>query len=342
MNKNKLLPVWAAVSAVLIIAGIVLMAVLGFNTSLDKPEAKTFDVYYNVVVDLDADKKAALEAHCEDAFTQAGISYTGKETLKGVSAPTGAQNGAFNETGNDFILRYTFAADTGDGALAAAKTSLEGALAADTAFAVPAETYVSYAGVAQQPMNEHIWRGALGIAVGVIVALVYVAIRYGVGSALTGLTACVNDALLVLSLLAILRIPVYAFAPMLYAAIAAAVSAAFWIVRCNKLREDAKDPAASGLSAEEAVVKACRATDKTVLLTALILAVCLIVCTACTFATGAVLVFAEALLAVLVPLYSSMLLAPALHGKVKAAFDRIKVKNARYTGKKRSKAESET
>ena len=33
MSKNKLLPIWAAISAVLIIAGIVLMALLGFNTA---------------------------------------------------------------------------------------------------------------------------------------------------------------------------------------------------------------------------------------------------------------------------------------------------------------------
>ena len=52
MSKNKLLPIWAAISAVLIIGGIVLMALLGFNTALDQPEHKTFDVYYNVVVDL--------------------------------------------------------------------------------------------------------------------------------------------------------------------------------------------------------------------------------------------------------------------------------------------------
>ena len=48
MSKNKLLPIWAAISAVLIIAGIVLMALLGFNTALDQPEHKTFDVYYNL------------------------------------------------------------------------------------------------------------------------------------------------------------------------------------------------------------------------------------------------------------------------------------------------------
>lgn len=342
MSKNKLLPIWTAISAVLIIAGIVLMALLGFNTALDQPEHKTFDVYYNVVVDLNEESKASLEAHCEDAFSSAGISYSDRVTLDGQSDPVSLTGTSFSETGNDFLLRYTFSADTEDSALAAAKTALESAIAADGAFATPAETYVSYATVTQQPMNEAIWRGAVGIAVAVVVALVYVAIRFGAGSALTGLVACVNDAFLVLAILAIARIPVYAFAPMLYAAIAAMVSLTFWLIRCIRLRENAKDPAGSVLSAEEAVGNACAASNKTVLLTALIAAILLIVCAACTFTTGAMPVFAEALLCAIVPLYSAMLLAPALHCKVKAAFDAAKAKRTRYTGKKKSaKAESE-
>ena len=58
MNKRcKLLPVWLAVSAVILIAGIVLFALLGFNTSLDRPAYKTVDVSYNVVVELSEENK---------------------------------------------------------------------------------------------------------------------------------------------------------------------------------------------------------------------------------------------------------------------------------------------
>ena len=62
MSKKRLnlLPVWAAISAVIIIAGIVLMALLGFNEALGRPESKTFDVYYNVVVDLSEGRKSEL------------------------------------------------------------------------------------------------------------------------------------------------------------------------------------------------------------------------------------------------------------------------------------------
>ena len=342
MTKKKLLPIFAAISAAIIIAGIVLMAVLGFNTALDRPEHKTFDIYYNVVVDLSDASKSALEAHSEKAFNDAGISYSEKATLKGQSDPVSASGTEFSETGNDFVVRYTFSATVSDEALATAKTALENAIAGDSLFASPAETYVSFATVTNLPMNEAVWRGAVAIAVAVIVALCYVAIRFGIDSALTGLAACVSDALLVLSVLAILRIPVYSFMPMLYAALAALVSLAFWLVRCMKLREGAKDPANNGISSQEAVERAVAATNKIVLLSALIIALVLIVGTAVTITTGATLIFAEALLCVLLPLYTAMLPAPALHGKVKEVFDRKKAKRARYTQKKKSAdAESE-
>lgn len=342
-NKRlNLLPVWAAISAVIIIAGIVLMALLGFNESLDRPDSKTFDVYYNVVVDLDAGRKAALERYSEDAFADAGIEYENKETLEGQSAPVSQSQGAFTETGNDFLLRYTFSADVSDETLAAVKAAVEARIDGDETFLSPAETFVSYDTLTLQSMNEAMWRGAVAVAVAAIVALIYVAIRFGMGCALTGLVACVNDAFLTLAIFAIARIPVYAFAPMLYAAIAAVASAVFWLIRCMKLRDDAKDPAANALSAEEAVAGACKATDKTVWLAAGITLVMIAVCAACTVTTGAVFVFAGALVSVAAGLYSSMLLAPALHVRIKAHFDRMKKKHARYEGKKKSaKADAE-
>ena len=347
MNKRlNLLPVWAAISAVIIIAGIVLMALLGFNESPERPASKTFDVYYNVVVDLNDESKTALEEYCESAFAEQGLTYSGKATLAGQSDPVSSSQGSFTATGNDFLLRYTFAADVSDEALASAKAAVEADIEGNEAFlsTTGAETYVSYDTLAQQPLTESVWRGAVAVAVAAVVALIYIAIRFGLGCALTGLIACVNDAFLTLSVFAIARIPVYAFAPMLYAAIAAAVSVVYWLIRCMKLRDDAKDPAAGTLSAQESVANACGATDKVVWLAAGILLVTIAVCAACTAATGAAAVFAGALIAAAAGLYSGMLLAPSVHVKIKAYFDgRRRVRQARYTGKKKSaKADAES
>ena len=66
MNKrSKLLYVWVAVSAAILIAGIVLFALFGFNTSLDRPAGKTVDVSYNVVVELSEENKNILSAPSE-------------------------------------------------------------------------------------------------------------------------------------------------------------------------------------------------------------------------------------------------------------------------------------
>lgn len=342
-NKRfKLLPVWAAISAVIIIAGIVLMALLGFNYGLDHPQSKTFDVYYNVVVDLSEEGKTSLKNYCDTAFAAQGISYDDLAELEGQTAPVSLSQGAFSTTGNDFLLRYTFSADVSDEALAATKAAVEASIGGDEALALPAQTYVSFDTLSMQPMNEATWRGAVAVAVAAIVALIYIAIRFGMGCAITGLVACINDAFLTLSILAIARIPVYTFAPMLYAAIAAVVSVAYWLIRCMKLRDDSKEPSAGALSAQESVANAVKATDKLVWLVALLALAVVAVCAVCTFMTGAVLVFAEALIPVAVGLYSSMLLAPALHVPVKAHFDKLKKKHARYEGKKKaSKADAE-
>ena len=201
MSKKRLnlLPVWAAISAVIIIAGIVLMALLGFNDSLDRPESKNFDVYYNVVVDLSEERKATLEGYCEDAFAAQGIAYEEKTTLSGQTDPVSQNQSSFTGTGNDFVLRYTFSADVSDEALAAAKAAVEANIGGNQEFSPDyngAETSVSYYTLELQAMNESVWRGAIAVAVGAIVALIYVAIRFGMGCALTGLVACVNDAFL--------------------------------------------------------------------------------------------------------------------------------------------------
>ena len=52
LKSLKLWPIFVAVSAVVILAGVILYALFGFNVSAEKPEYKTFEVQYNVVVGL--------------------------------------------------------------------------------------------------------------------------------------------------------------------------------------------------------------------------------------------------------------------------------------------------
>ena len=337
MNKrSKLFAVWLAVSAAVIIAGIVLFALLGFNTSPDRMAGKTVDIRYNIVVELSDAHKETLRSASENAFAANGVSYEEELTLEGQADPTSNTQTSFYPTGNDFTLRYVFEGSVSAEALQAAADDIRTAVA-EAQFESGAEVSVSVHTLAAERFSEPLWRAAVGIAVGVVVALVYTGIRFGIGCALTGLTAAVHDVLLTLAFFAVTRVPVYAFAPWLYAAIAAAASLCLWLVRCMKLREQAKDPALSALSAGEAVGEACRTTDKAVLALAGAALGIFAVCAACLFAGGGAIVLAGALVPVAAAAYSAMLFAPALHTRVKAGFDKVNAKRTRHPSAKARK-----
>ncbi len=337
MNKrSKLLCVWIAVSAVILIAGIVLFALFGFNNALDKPASKTVDVTYNVVVELSDEYKNTLSDAGENAFSQNGVAYVEKLELTGQADPSNSSQSDFYENGNVFTVRYVFDSSVSTESLQTAAQSIRDAA---SGFASGADVDVMVHTLELQDMNASLWRAAVAVAVGAVVALIYVAVRFGIGSALTGLAAAFHDGLLTLAFFAVTRIPVYAFAPYLYAAVAMAASLVLWLVRCMKLRDNAKDPAFSALAAGEAVAEACKATDKTVLILSGTALVILAVCAVCMFSGGAAMLLACALVPVAAAMYSSMLFAPALHVHVKGAFDKLKAKRARYSGKKRAARE---
>lgn len=319
MKTKKLFPIFIAVSAVIILVGIILMAVLGFNTSAEKSESKTFEVTYDVVVEI-SEKEKALAKVCEDAFTANGIKYSDKATIEASLTM-------------ETVLRYTFKSSVSDEALAAAKAAVEAAKTsedfANASIAVAVHT------LSNETYHTAVWRGGVAIAVGAVVALIYVGARFGVGAALTGLTACANDVLLTLSLVAILRIPVTAAAPLLYGAIAAFLSIVFWMIRAAKLREYKKDAAMQTLSAEEVIEASGKSTFMATIFAAG--AVVLVLLLIGIIATSGVRLLAlPALIAVAAALYSSLLFAPLLHVYVKTAFDKFTVKQKRYIGKKKA------
>ena len=338
----KLLPIFVAISAVIIIAGVILFALLGFNYSAERPEKKTFEVEYGVGVIADDAKIDALNTYCEDAFKENGISVIDAQKTESVNP----SNGSVTSGGK---LIYTFSANVSDEALEAAKTAVEekvDAAIADETLPETAQVYVSHHASYDLKFTEAAWRGAVAVAVGAIVALVYVGIRFGVGSALTGLTLCVHDVVFSLALLSIARIPLYFFAPIVIGGVAAFMSLLLWLIQCFKMRENFKDPSYATLSAEEAVTESKKTAKKTILVTAgalgIGLAVFGIALAIGGAALGAILLPIVCIIPVGVSLYSSLLFGPALHVHVKAAFDKFKVKHKRYVGKaKAEKAKEE-
>ncbi len=328
MNKNfrpwKLLQIWLAVSAVVIIAGVILMALLGFNTASDDPETLQLEVRYNITIIKSEEPQEQLETLCEDVFGKNNISACEMQKTQGLG------------DGQDWdAFVFKFSPDVSAETQAKVKEDIDAGV--KELFKEPlTEVYTVWHHEALQSGAGAVWRGA--IAVGLVVALVYVGFRFGVGSALTGLALSVHDALFTLSIFAITRIPVYAAAPVLYAGIAAALFVVFWLIHCMKLR-DIKKESQGSVGAEEAVEESFRSSWKKILLFAGIVAVALLLCGVIATA-GVRAFFLPMLLCVAVALYSSLLLGPALHIPVKRCFDKFSRKGkAKYVGKQKQTEE---
>lgn len=330
MNKrslNKLLPIWIAVSAAFILAGIILLALLDFNyTSGEALKSKSVEVEYGVTTLMNEKKEQDVKDACEKALKDAGVSYT-------VRVEEQVEASSFNKVTNKKLV-YTLSSKLTEEKLASVKDAV---IAATAAFAEDDDFSVyTHSQYAEKGVNyDTYWRGGLAVGVCVFVALVYIGIRFGVGSALTGLTMCANDALLTVSLFAILRIPVYFYSPLLYAAIAALFSVVLWLTQCAKMKENFKTPEYAGLSADEAITRSRLTSWKIAVFLTAGLALAFILAGAIATA-GSRLFFLPALIPVVLPLYSSLVFGPALHVHVKAAFDKWKANHVRNKkGKKK-------
>lgn len=330
-SLNKLLPVWLAVSAVFLIAGIILLCLLNFNYAAEKGSQKTIEVEYGVVTQTDENAEAKLRETCDN-------------TLKGKGAfnrvEVQVDEDSFSPTVPKKIV-YSFSGDISDTELSSLVDALKTATASyaetDDDFWVMSHTVEVQTGV----HFDSYWRGALAIGVAVFVALIYVGVRFGVGSALTGLAVCAHDATLCAALLAITRIPVYFYSPLIYVALAALVSVILWILQCVKMKENFKNPEFAAYTADEAIERTRKENWKlTVIFAGGLGAVALVAGAIAT--AGSRLFFLPVLLPVLLPLYSSLILGPALHVHVKTAMDKLKEKFGKNKGKKKTVKAVET
>ncbi len=323
---SKLKALWFALSALVIVAGIVLYALMGF--SYQGAETKTVEVIYGSVVSVNG-RVEELEGFCEDAFDANGISYDSKTTTEELNPST------FSGTG-EYMLRYTFAADTSNEAISAAEDAIRSALGTENVYSAVSVSAHTLAG---ETFYKTAWRGAIGIAVGALVALIYIGVRFGVGKALAGLLGCIHDAAFTLALLALLRIPVYAYTPVLFAALAVIFSLLLWMVQCMKMRENFKDPAYVALSAEEAVGESYKTSYRIVLIFAAVMLVMFLALGAVATA-GVRLFMFSAIIPLATAVYSSLLFTPAIYVPFKAAGDRRKFRNKRNEGKKKAEAKA--
>ncbi len=328
--KKKLFIVFVALSAAIVIAGIVLYCLLGFNRSAERPESYTVEVSYDVIVDL-ADGGAAIEKACEDSFAAQGLKYLSKTKSPMLDEDSLVEN-------SDHLLTYTFASAPRE-KLAAAADAVRAAIAssgsAENAAYDGTNVSVSVHSLAQERFYDAAWRGAVALATGAVAALIYLGIRYGLSAAAAGCALTLDSVFCTLGLYAIARIPVYAYAPLVAASVAAMASALLWMLVCIKYRACFKSPEYAGLPVLDVTARAEREALPWVLSAGGALAA-IVAIVGAVAADGVMLFVLPLLIPVAVSVAGTLFFAPFVYAPVKKALARRARKKGGYVGKKKA------
>ncbi|MBQ9117620.1 MAG: hypothetical protein IJY11_00255 [Clostridia bacterium] len=241
---------WTAIVAVIMVVGIVIAAVFGFNTHVDLQSVKTVTVDYS---DIYVEKVEDLEETCENSFDKSDVT----PLKKTVSVKSNAE----------IIYYFDVDADLTE----AVETLKEDIATATSSTLVKVSVHTEEF---QQGLSEdYILRAAIAVGVFAVAAFVYVALRYKLSMGITLAASILAAAGMTVALVAIIRIPVAAsFA---YAvAFAVLVTAVMSIMTFNRLRDNAKDKdKQKDMTAQEKTVAAVPTKQILTLAVALTLAV---------------------------------------------------------------------
>lgn len=336
LYSKKMMGIWIAISALIIVVGVVMGVLMGFNDS--KYEGKSLQVTYDAVIIIEDDEKAVQEA-CEKVFENNKLSVVEKigpsrEQSILVDNTTGKY---YYDDSFEYKVEYVFSPETSDATMNSVKAAVEQALEQfkDANVSVSLHTLE-----ASSTMIEPAWRGAIAIAVGVIVALIYVGFRYGIAQAVAGLVAAIDDVLVTLAILIITRIPVVSYTAIVVAGISALISMFLWLILCGKMRESFKDPAYRTMDAMDVVGESVNGAKKLVLTIVAAMAIVIVILGAIA-ANGVRLFMIPVLIALAVSTYSSLVLAPAVLTPIKRSIDRYKARKTRYNGKQKAEQAEE-
>lgn len=328
VGKFKL---WAILGALVIVAGILVGAVFGFNADPTLSDVKTVNVIFE---SYDNDERTdAVRNICESELGKAGLkdTYTFKGEVSGL--------------GNEFVYVFSEATDSAklETAKAAIQSSLSAAADEDGHILKGAFFYVSLHEEKVETVlaSGYLWRGILAAAVILVIEFVYISVRYKLNMGTTAAATSLLSVLLTLAIIALTRIPVTA-SVIYVAAFAMLYSALLCMLIFNRMRENFKTDEYKGMPADQAIASSVPA--KVVLSFACVSAVALVLVG--VIAVASVRWFALAALAALVSgTYASLLFMPAMYLPLKKISDKKAAERARYDykkgGSKKEKKETE-
>ncbi|MBQ8876358.1 MAG: hypothetical protein IJY63_02290 [Clostridia bacterium] len=303
----------SAILAVILAAGIVLCAVLGFNSSIKDVKTVTVSVdYYSYQMD-----GGDIESAVNGVFGVVGVEADDTRV---------SEKGA---AGYDIV--YIFDKDTSLDSLRTAKAGIDQKLAADFEDAIVSVS-VEDVEIIGTVAKNYVGRGLIALVIFAVASFLYAWIRYRLFAALYLLGGNVLSVGLTTALIALVRIPV---TPAVAAVIAASVLFTTVTVMAffNKLRAAQKEDSAADKSAEELVSSSIAwaetATFAAMLGVALIVMICVGKAAIAWFSLAAIL-------AILASAFLGLLFVPATFVPAKKLADKLAAnKSTGYKGAKK-------
>lgn len=185
---------WLIVWAAIIVIGIAIIGIFGFNYSATVSDYKALTVKFDSYASIGSDDELLDEFENLCKAQMKDVKYIDDE---------------IKTSSDDGTITFKFAYNTEDSKLVAIGDSIKNAIKTNEKLN-PMQDSVEYTinTVEVQPAYTYIWRAVLSAAVVALMAGVYVFVRYSFTMGITTLITCVADVLVMVSLMAILRLPV--------------------------------------------------------------------------------------------------------------------------------------
>lgn len=311
---QKLIPC-CILSAVILIAGIIVFAIFGFNVG-QNAEYKTIAVKYDTYVTLSNSLREKLQDGCVAKAEEAGLTVE-------YTMPSDTTDGG--------MFEIILSSNADDAKIASAVASIQSFVTSDSELSSGEYAVASHV-VFNSAATSFLWRSAIPAAILVVVAFVYAAIRYRLSQALLGLAMEVHNLLLLVALAALCRLPIgEAFVTSCLFVVL--FSAVLSFILFHGFKTDFAAAESKALSAVDAVNASLKNSFGKILTMILVMGVG-IVAVGAIAAKGMMLAMIPAFLAVLLCLYSMLFFLPSLLAKCKATTDKKDAEKRHYANQK--------
>ena len=316
---------WSIITAVIVLAGIIVMAFAGLNKANDMKSSSTLTISISMSSTFYEDEQANIEAIAEQEIAKAGLkvvdSYAGEKSLQ------------LHE------LVYVFEKDTD---LTAVKDALQATLKNTEAYKT---NYISVMANENEVLetvaggeSKFLARSFVAIIAAAVLAFAYVTLRFKIWNGIVAFVAAMASSALTVAIAAIVRIPVMASS--IYA-VAVSMLLSVLLSVFFSAKNSKAEKANGALTDAEALSEAVPVCDVAKLSGAVAVAAIAIGVVGAFTAISFVWFAVATLVGVFAATYSALVLAPSVYLALRTEFAKLEAERARYDYKKGKKSKKE-